>query len=414
MNEIILLALDSIVKNKLRSFLTILGVVIGVATVIGMSSIVSGLNNNIQSQIADLGSNLIFVERIPSTITGRVPPEVFNRRVFKMEDALALNDLPLLQAAAPVVQHFVLNFDLNSYSVRFADKKVKNTIYIGSTHEVAVAMNLPIVAGRWYSDAENFHNANVTVLGHDTVDTLFGTNIDPIGKQVEMEGQTFTVIGVLGKQPSLGSGSNPNDNVAEIPLGTFWKMHPEETDIVIVAKAVSQDDMARAILQIQKTMRIRRGLKANKEDDFSISTQNTFTDLWAEISGGIFTVMLAISSIALVVGGIGVMNIMLVSVTERTREIGVRKAIGARKRDILRQFLFEAMTLTAVGGFIGILAGYGIAFVTRTLVPFLPTAVSPLWVAVGFGTSVGTGLLFGMYPAWRAANLNPIDALRYE
>jgi putative ABC transport system permease protein len=414
MNEIILLALDSIVKNKLRSFLTILGVVIGVATVIGMSSIVSGLNNNIQSQIADLGSNLIFVERIPSTITGRVPPEVYNRRVFKMEDALALNDLPLLQAAAPVVQHFVLNFDLNSYSVRFADKKVKNTIYIGSTHEVAVAMNLPIVAGRWYSDAENFHNANVTVLGHDTVDTLFGTNIDPIGKQVEMEGQTFTVIGVLGKQPSLGSGSNPNDNVAEIPLGTFWKMHPEETDIVIVAKAVSQDDMARAILQIQKTMRIRRGLKANKEDDFSISTQNTFTDLWAEISGGIFTVMLAISSIALVVGGIGVMNIMLVSVTERTREIGVRKAIGARKRDILRQFLFEAMTLTAVGGFIGILAGYGIAFVTRTLVPFLPTAVSPLWVAVGFGTSVGTGLLFGMYPAWRAANLNPIDALRYE
>jgi putative ABC transport system permease protein len=414
MNEIILLALDSIVKNKLRSFLTILGVVIGVATVIGMSSIVSGLNNNIQSQIADLGSNLIFVERIPSTITGRVPPEVFNRRVFKMEDALALNDLPLLQAAAPVVQHFVLNFDLNSYSVRFADKKVKNTIYIGSTHEVAVAMNLPIVAGRWYSDAENFHNANVTVLGHDTVDTLFGTNIDPIGKQVEMEGQTFTVIGVLGKQPSLGSGSNPNDNVAEIPLGTFWKMHPEETDIVIVAKAVSQDDMARAILQIQKTMRIRRGLKANKEDDFSISTQNTFTDLWAEISGGIFTVMLAISSIALVVGGIGVMNIMLVSVTERTREIGVRKAIGARKRDILRQFLFEAMTLTAVGGFIGILAGYGIAFVTRTLVPFLPTVVSPLWVAVGFGTSVGTGLLFGMYPAWRAANLNPIDALRYE
>jgi putative ABC transport system permease protein len=414
MNEIILLALDSIVKNKLRSFLTILGVVIGVATVIGMSSIVSGLNNNIQGQIADLGSNLIFVERIPSAVTGRLPSEVFNRRVFKMEDALALNDLSLVQAAAPVLQHFVLNFDLNSYSVRYGDKKVKNTIYIGSTHEIAVAMNLPIVAGRWYSDAENFHNANVTVLGHDTVETLFGSNIDPIGKQVEMEGNTFTVIGVLGKQPTLGSGSNPNDNVAEIPMGTFWKMHPEETDIVIVAKAVSQDDLPQTIRQIQKTLRIRRGLKANKEDDFSISTQNTFTDLWAEISGGIFTVMLAISSIALVVGGIGVMNIMLVSVTERTREIGVRKAIGARKRDILRQFLFEAMTLTAAGGVIGIIAGYGIAFLTRTLVPFLPTTVSPFWVAVGFGTSVGTGLLFGMYPAWRAANLSPIEALRYE
>ena len=173
--------------------------------------------------------------------------------------------------------------------------------------------------------------ANVTVLGHDTAETLFGSSIDPIGKEVEMEGNTFTVIGVLGKQPTLGSGSNPNDNVAEIPMGTFWKMHPEETDIVIVAKAVSQDDLPQAIRQIQKTLRIRRGLKANKEDDFSISTQNTFTDLWAEISGGIFTVMLAISSIALVVGGIGVMNIMLVSVTERTREIGVRKAIGATR-----------------------------------------------------------------------------------
>jgi len=414
MNETIRLALDSIVKNKLRSSLTILGVVIGVATVIGMSSIVSGLNSNIEGQIADLGSNLIFVERVPSAVSGRLPSEVFNRREFKMEDALALNGLPLIQAAAPVAQHYAISFDVNSYAVRYGDKKVKNTIYIGSTHEIAEAMNLPIVAGRWYSDAENSHNANVTVLGHDTADTLFGSNIDPVGKEVEIEGNIFNVIGVLGKQATLGSGANPNDNVAQMPMGTFWKLHPEATDFVIVAKAVSQDDMEEAIRQIQKTLRIRRGLKANKEDDFSISTQNTFTDLWAEISGGIFTVMLAISSIALVVGGIGVMNIMLVSVTERTREIGVRKAIGARRRDILRQFLFEAMTLTAVGGVIGILTGYGISLLTRTLVPFLPTAVSLFWVGVGFGTSVGTGLIFGIYPAWRAANLSPIEALRYE
>ena len=413
MSEILRLALDSIRKNTLRSFLTILGVVIGVATVIGMSSIVSGLNNNIKSQIADLGSNLIFVERIPSTVTGRLPSEIFNRKEFKIEDAYALNQLSLIQAAAPVIEHYALSIDKDSYAVRYGDKKAKNTIYIGSTHEVAVAMNLPIVAGRWYSDAENNHNANVTVLGHDTVDMLFG-NIDPIGKEVEIEGNTFTVIGVLGKQPTLGSGANPNDNIAEMPMGTFWKMHPEQTDITIIAKAISQEDMPKALEQIQRTMRIRRGLKANKDDDFSISTQNTFTDLWDEISSGIFTVMLAISSIALIVGGIGVMNIMLVSVTERTREIGVRKAIGATKRDILRQFLFEAMTLTAVGGVVGIGVGYAIAYITRSLVSFLPTTVSPFWVAVGFFTSVGTGLIFGIYPAWRAANLSPIEALRYE
>ena len=414
MSEIVRLALDSIIKNKLRSSLTILGVVIGVATVIGMSSIISGLNNNIEGQIEELGSNLIFVERIPSATTGDTPPEMFNRRKFKPEDALALNELPLVQAAAPMIQYFALSLDENSYAVRYGGKTAKNTIFVGSTSEIAMAMSLPIAAGRWYSNAESTHGTNVAVLGHDTVENLFASGVDPLGKQVEIEGTTFTVIGVLDKLKSLGSGANPNDNIAEMPMGSFLKLHPDQTDFAIVAKAISPEELPHAIEQIRKTMRIRRGLKADKEDDFSITTQNTFTDLWAQISGGIFTVMLAISSIALVVGGIGVMNIMLVSVTERTREIGVRKAIGATRRDILRQFLFEAMTLTAAGGVLGILAGYWIAFLTRTLVPFLPTTVSLLWVAIGFGTSVGTGLLFGIYPAWRAATLSPIEALRYE
>jgi putative ABC transport system permease protein len=172
--------------------------------------------------------------------------------------------------------------------------------------------------------------------------------------------------------------------------------------------------MPRAIEQIEQILRIRRGVPANKDSDFSISTQDTFTDLWNQISSGIFTVMFAISSIALLVGGVGVMNIMLVSVTERTREIGVRKAIGATQRDILTQFLFEAMALTAVGGILGILTGGAIAVLIRSLVPFLPASVSIFWVAIGFATSVGTGLIFGMYPAYRAAILSPIEALRYE
>jgi putative ABC transport system permease protein len=414
MSEILLLALDSLRKNKLRSFLTILGVVIGVSTVIGMSSIISGLNSNISGQIADLGSNLIFIQRIPPTVGGRLPPEVFNRKKFTLEDAEAVEQLPLVEAVAPVLRHFALNSSAKSFAVRYRDRTAKNTIFVGATPEIATVMNLKLNAGRWINEAETNHNANVVVLGHDTADTLFPVNVDPVGKEVEIEGNIFRVIGVLEKVKSLNPGSNPDDNVAEMPIGSLWKMHPEQKDLMLVAKTFTQEDMPRAIDQIEQLLRIRRGVATNKESDFSISTQDTFTDLWNQISSGIFTVMFAISSIALLVGGVGVMNIMLVSVTERTREIGIRKAIGATQRHILTQFLIEAMALTAVGGILGILVGGAIAVLIRNLVPFLPASVSLFWVSVGFVTSVGTGLIFGMYPAYRAAILSPIEALRYE
>jgi putative ABC transport system permease protein len=415
MSEILLLALDSLRKNALRSCLTVLGVVIGVATVIGMSSIISGLNDSISSQIEDLGSNLIFVQRIPPTIGGRLPPEVFSRKKLTIEDAKAVGQLSLIKAVAPVLQYFAINTDAKSFSVRYRDKTAKNTIFVGATPDVAVVMNLHLDGGRWINEADHTHNSNVVVLGHDTAETIFPANVDPVDKDVEIEGQPFRVIGVLEKRKdALQGGANPNDNVAEMPIGTFWRLHPEQNDFMFAVKANSQDDLPRAIDQIQALLRTRRGVPPNKDDDFSISTQDTFTDLWRQISGGIFTVMLAISSIALIVGGVGVMNIMLVSVTERTREIGVRKAIGATQRNILMQFLFEAMVLTALGGMIGILAGGAIAVIIRTLAPFLPATVSMLWVAVGFGTAVGTGLIFGLYPAYRAAILSPIEALRYE
>jgi putative ABC transport system permease protein len=415
MNEILLLALDSLRKNKLRSFLTVLGVVIGVATVIGMSSIISGLNSNISSQIQDLGANLIFVQRIPPTVGGRLPPEVFNRKRLTLDDAKAIRELPLVHSIAPVLQYFPINMNAKSFSVRYRDKSAKNTIFIGATPDVAVVMNLKLTAGRWINESDHTHNANVVVLGHDTAETIFPANVDAVDKEVEIEGQPFRVIGVLEKRKdSLQGGSNPNDNVAEMPIGTFWRLHPEQKDFMFAIKTYSQDDVPRAIDQIEATLRIRRGVPPNKENDFAISTQDTFMDLWRQISGGIFTVMLTISSIALVVGGVGVMNIMLVSVTERTREIGVRKAIGATQRNILTQFLFEAMVLTAVGGVLGILAGSAIAILIRTLAPFLPASVSMFWVAVGFCTAVGTGLVFGLYPAYRAAILSPIEALRYE
>ena len=415
MSEILLLALDSLRKNTLRSFLTVLGVVIGVATVIGMSSIISGLNDSIASQIADLGSNLIFVQRIPPTIGGRIPPEVFSRKKLTMEDARAIEQLPRIKAIAPVLQYFAINTDAKSFSVRYRDKTAKNTIFVGATPEVAVVMNLHLDSGRWINEADHTHSTNVVVLGHDTADTIFPANVSPIDKEVEIEGQPFRVIGVLEKRKdSLQGGANPNDNVAEMPVGTFRRLHPEQKDFMFAVKTYTQEDLPRAIDDIEALLRIRRGVPANKDDDFAISTQDTFTDLWRQISEGIFTVMLAISSIALVVGGVGVMNIMLVSVTERTREIGVRKAIGATQRNILLQFLFEAMVLTALGGLLGILAGWAIAVIIRTVAPSLPASVSVFWVGVGFATAVGTGMIFGLYPAYRAAILSPIEALRYE
>jgi putative ABC transport system permease protein len=415
MSEILLLALDSLRKNKLRSFLTVLGVVIGVATVIGMSSIISGLNNSIASQIQDLGSNLIFVQRIPPTVGGRLPPEVLNRKKLTLDDAKAIGELPVVQAVAPVLQYFAVNMNAKSFSVRYRDRTAKNTIFIGATPEVAVVMNLRLTSGRWINEADHKHNANVVVLGHDTAETIFPVNVDPVDKDVEIEGQPFRVIGVLEKRKdALQGGANPNDNVAEMPIGTFWRLHPEQKDFMFAVKTYTQDEVPRAIDQIEALLRTRRGVPPSKENDFAISTQDTFLDLWSQISSGIFTVMLTISSIALVVGGVGVMNIMLVSVTERTREIGVRKAIGATQRNILTQFLFEAMVLTAVGGVLGIMAGGAIAVIIRTLAPFLPASVSMFWVAVGFSTAVGTGLVFGLYPAYRAAILSPIEALRYE
>lgn len=415
MSETILLALDSLRRNKLRSFLTVLGVVIGVATVIGMSSIISGLNNNVSAQIEELGSNLIFVSRFPPTMNGRLPPEIINRKKLTLEDAKAIEGLPLVRAVAPILRYFAITANSNSFTVRYRDRTAKNTIIEGVTPQQEVVMNLQLAAGRWINDSDHRHRANVVVLGHDTAETIFPANVDPIGKEVEIEGNVFRVIGVVEKRKdALVPGANPNDNVAEMPVGTFWRLHPEQQDFLFVAKPVSQEAMPRVVAQIEQLLRNRRGVPPNKDTDFAIFTQDSFTDLWNQISGGIFTVMLGISSIALLVGGVGVMNIMLVSVTERTREIGIRKAIGATRRNILSQFLFEAMTLTAVGGVLGILAGAGITMLIRSLAPFLPATVSLLWVSLGFATSVGTGLIFGIYPAYRAATLDPIEALRYE
>src|SRR2546427_331348 len=396
MNEILLLALDSLQKNKLRSFLTVLGVVIGVATVIGMSSIISGLNTNIATQIQDLGSNLIFVTRIPPTIGGRVPAEMFSRKKFTVEDGRAIADLPLVQAVSPVLRYINFNASARSFSVRYRDRTAKNTIFQGASPELAIVINLHMQSGRWMNESDQAHNASVVVLGHDTAETIFPTNVDPIGKEVEIEGQPFRVIGVMEERKNaLTGGKNPDDNMAVMPLGTFRRLHPEFDDFMFAVKTVSQEDMPRAIDQIDGLLRMRRGVPPNKDNDFVISTQDTFTNLWNQISSGIFTVMLAISSIALVVGGVGVMNIILVSVTDRTCEIGVRQAIGATHSNIFKTLLFEAMMLSAVGGILGIVAGAGLAGIIPALLPLLPALAACFLGAGGFLCFVGARPVFG-------------------
>ena len=416
MNDIALMALDSIRANKIRSVLTVLGVVIGVMTVIAMSAVVSGLNTSITSEIEDIGSNLIFVSRFDLTV-GRRSAEERTRKKLTLEDATALGELPAVLAVAPVLRRFRLRPALtsSSYSIRYRARTVSNTIIEGITPAHEEVFRLDLRDGRWINESDHRHRSNVVVLGYNTAETLFPNMDNAIGKEVELEGRSFHVIGVLEKRKSgLNPGDNPDDNIAEMPIGAFTKLHPEVDDYWITLKPVSQEAMPAAIEQAEGLLRRRRGLAYDKPNDFAVFTQDAFADLWNQISGGIFAVMLAISSVALMVGGVGVMNIMLVSVTERTKEIGIRKAVGATRQSIMIQFLLEAVYLTALGGVLGIGAGALVTQGIRAAAPFLPAAMSPFWVALGFSTSVGVGLIFGLYPAYKAAKLDPIEALRYE
>jgi putative ABC transport system permease protein len=413
--ESLALALDVLRRNPMRSFLTVLGIMIGVTTIIVIGAVITGLNSNVLGAVQSLGSNTIIVSRFSWATLGRLSPEVLQRKELRPEWADGLAQLPHVVAAGPVAQ--IENYEVNagSSTLRRGNLRAKNVIMEGDSPAISQISDFSLERGRFFNQTDEEHRSAVTVLGNITRNTLFPNGEDPVGQEVLLEGQVFTVIGVLDPQKqALGTGENPEDNTALIPYSVLQKLHPEFKNVVIMAKADSAEDLPIVVDETREYFRRMRKLPSEKDDDFAILTTDTFLDLWKQISSGIFIVMIAVGSVALLVGGIGVMNIMLVSVTERTREIGVRKAIGARRINILTQFLLEAVTLAGLGGAMGVLLGSLIVLAVRLAFSSFPASVSFSLVLLGVSISSLIGVFFGVYPAWKAARLNPVEALRYE
>jgi putative ABC transport system permease protein len=410
--ETVTMALGTLRANKMRSGLTILGIVIGVMTVITISSVVNGLNSSVEGLVQSLGSNILFVYRF-AAIGKRPTTEMLTRKQLTYEDAMAMRSLPHVLAVSPALQYTDNTAPGRSgtTAIKGGGKTMENTILTGVSSDEERVHDLDILDGRFVTDEDQARAAHVVGLGYDTAQQLFPGQ-SAIGKEVEAAGMVFTVVSVLEKQKqAFGGGKNPQDNQAYFPISTFHSMHPEELDYWITLKY--DDPKFRSTVEDELTELLRRRRKIHNEmpDNFAIFGTDSLTRLWTQITGGLFFLLFSLSSVALLVGGVGVMNIMLVSVTERTREIGVRKAIGASKHTILAQFTLEAITLCAVGGLIGVILGSAIAYALSFL---LPTLLSPLWIVTAFLSSCLIGLVFGIYPAWKAANLDPIEALRYE
>jgi putative ABC transport system permease protein len=403
-------ALVAMRVQKLRTFLTLLGVVAGVATVIMMVSFVAGFDRSVTKAFTSFGTQLVQFQKFEPRFGDDIPEEESNRRDLTLEDAAELKRLATLAAAVSPERYFSSPVD-----IRAGREIANNPATVGATPEYTLANSSSIADGRFLIDADVRHAARVAVLGGDVVDGLF-PHQDPIGRQITIDARSFRVIGVLERKGSFLGGSN--DNLLIIPITTFDEMFPEVRDgggdtLHIATVPRRAEDVDALIEQETAILRTHRKLRFNQENDFATFTSMGMLNNFRQITGGVAAVMILIAGIALVVGGVGVMNIMLVNVTQRTREIGLRKALGATRRDVAVQFLAEAVTLTGVGGALGIAFGLGAALLARVAFDF--EAAAPLWsIALGFGVSTAVGLVAGLWPAIKAARKDPIEALRYE
>jgi putative ABC transport system permease protein len=397
------IALAALRANKMRSFLTLLGTIIGVMSVIAVLSFVEGLNRFVSEKLLASGANVFYVDKYGFITSQEEWDAVKDRRDITIDDADALRagvahaQLVIAQANASVI-------------ARYRNKEVRGVTLRGRSPGYEIADDLALSAGRQFNDVDDQRRRLVCVIGPELADELFG-NLDPLGRDIRLGSDTYEVVGVTEAKGKIFGQSQ--DRFAAIPVRTFIKTRYERGSIDISVKSLDQASMPIAQQEVRNVLRARRHLRPGQPDDFGITTSENVMQLYNTLTGGIYVVTIGVAAISLLVGGIVIMNIMLVSVTERTREIGIRKATGARRRDILTQFLVESTTLSVSGGLIGIAAGVSIALLAGLVTP-LPAAVSIPSVILGIMMSGLIGVFFGSYPAWRAARLDPIEALRYE
>jgi putative ABC transport system permease protein len=427
LREVVVMAFDTVRTNKMRSALTVLGVVIGITSIVGMTAMIRGFDKSLRDMIGAIGPNTIFVQRFNVTnfANGAELRDLLKRPQLTISDARAIEqqadsirlvDVELGAGGPPTQQR-----------IFYRDTKTVPMIVFGTSENFEEGTQIPMLAGRFFNGTEVQYRANVVVIGNGPYQVLFGERgIDPMGKMIRVGNDRFEIIGVFDKRPSAGGFNLGQDDFVVIPYTAYQRIFGLHGITVgrggasgvilpiqiamLPREGVSQEA---AIADVERVMRIRHGLRLDEPNDFEVVTQDAVLKLWDQISQGTFFALIVISSIALMVGGIGVMAIMSISVTERTREIGVRKALGARRAEILFQFLMEAVFLTSLGGILGILLGSAIGW-TIHLVSGFPISL-PWWsFAIGLGFSASVGIFFGMYPAFKASRLDPIEALRYE
>ena len=414
--ENIQMALTTLRENKMRSFLTVLGVVIGITALLSVVSILVGVYADVNAYLSDYGAETLFIFRFdPGIHTGRLTPDERMRKPLSLEDAEAISDLcPDVRAvSAQVLPRFTEQGPSRGPSTaRYRSKEVSGIDYNGALPSTEEVFNSHPDHGRFFNEAENLHRADVAVIGPDIAKTLYPGD-DALGKPILVDGVTYEVIGILEKRKGQLMKDQSADKSVLVPYRTYQKHLPQDDENFIGAEPYP-GRLAQAEDEIRTVLRRRRNVPYDKPDNFGISSAQQIADQFRQITSSVALLISVVSSIGLLVGGVGVMNIMLMSVTQRTREIGVRKAIGARRSDVTWQFLTEAIVLTGSGGIIGVLLGGGISLLINLAIPALPSSI-PLWsIILAVTVSMSVGLFFGIYPAVKAAKLDPVDALRYE